>query len=418
MDITQTLKKLTNSMLAVYRNVSTIINDVDTPIKTNQEDLIALVEAIENVKCIISKKKSSLKSPVLNNLNDDLKYINEKIQAQYSSLNYKENHNLPEYDYQGIPPFSTTHPKLEESKVDTINDPRNLFKEFGYDKAVEKLGDLELIDNESNLFGEKNSKHTNESESPCADPSIQFLNNIVNFKSYGQLQGISKTLLDFIAENKVVVKDGKILNVGQEDQIMDEEKEPSVNSPPVEEPALGGSLINDAKEELDVFGLESNQGDNIINPNDEDIHMVDNKEMSPTDRIKEEPDEIDEMFIGINDKNQSEEDLDGFGSLNGEDPFNDNMKGPSNNVYKNYNQMNYSCDMFESERPFETLINPIDVSMGRQRFNPRYMEKMRNHLKSTLKSLIQEKKAERAQQDDIITKYNSLLAQNNILRKL
>lgn len=96
---------------------------------------------------IISKKKEQLRSPLLAAIEDEIKTVSKRLNSYSTSLNYKENHNLPEFDYQGIQPFSLENlgRKLEESKVGSLgindrNEPdHTAFKEFNYSKAVDKL---------------------------------------------------------------------------------------------------------------------------------------------------------------------------------------------------------------------------------------------------------------------------------------
>lgn len=76
--------------------------------------------------------------------------------------------------------------KQEESKVGNMrmNNSSDLHNsQFGqfnrisnYSKAVEQLGDLNLAENESNLFGDENSAKTdNKSEKESIDEGIDFL---------------------------------------------------------------------------------------------------------------------------------------------------------------------------------------------------------------------------------------------------
>lgn len=130
------------------------------------------------------------------------------------------NHNLPDYDYQGIRPFSNDREppsKQEESKVGNMrmsssNDIHNSqFAQFNrisnYSKAVEQLGDLNLVENESNLFGDENSAKTDhKSEEENIDEGIEFLKKLVQLKDNPSSKKNSENLFAMISQNKVTVK--------------------------------------------------------------------------------------------------------------------------------------------------------------------------------------------------------------------
>lgn len=202
MDVTVTLKNLSNCMLKIYENVQKIISQqgkkdslkmsdsIDGLTKTNEEDLIGLVEAIENVKLIINKKKESLKCPLLkgfSNTNDQIKEDRRDLNNGSTSAVYWEHHNLPEFGYQGVEPFShdvdgtdREEEKVEDKKGDNFmldfKDKLNPFQNISnYSKAVEKLEEMDLGDNESNLFSDKNSRQSNEMPLISTNKAIEFL---------------------------------------------------------------------------------------------------------------------------------------------------------------------------------------------------------------------------------------------------
>ena len=77
MDITNILTKLTLNMKKIYKNVNKIVNVQDWMAKTNEEDLILLVEAIEELKIVIIKKKDQLKCPLFQGILDNVKQVSE-----------------------------------------------------------------------------------------------------------------------------------------------------------------------------------------------------------------------------------------------------------------------------------------------------------------------------------------------------
>ena len=191
MDCTVTLKKLSVCMLKIYQNVDQIINQHDNLAKTNEEDLIGLVEAIENVKLIINKKKEALKWSILQEYQHDSepipvknvdpransetnqKIVSDKLNSQTSSVKYRPNNNLNEFGFPDVSPFGNegleaqeiSRSKMEDKKGDSftmgIKEKNNQFPHISnYSKAVDKLTDLEMEDNENNLFSEENSKVT------------------------------------------------------------------------------------------------------------------------------------------------------------------------------------------------------------------------------------------------------------------
>lgn len=148
MDITKILTKLTDNMQKIYINVNKIVNEQDHMVKTNEEDLIFLVEAIEELKIVINKKKEQLKCPLFKDIKDNIKEVSEKLQNSGipSSISYKINHNLPENSYGGVKPFEIKPSReLEENKVGNIIDPMMNIKEESkpfindYPKNIEGL---------------------------------------------------------------------------------------------------------------------------------------------------------------------------------------------------------------------------------------------------------------------------------------
>lgn len=73
-DISKTLKNLSGWLQKIYENVYSINNDNDPLVKSNEEDLIGLVESIENIKTIITKKKEVIKSQLLEEVNNGTIY--------------------------------------------------------------------------------------------------------------------------------------------------------------------------------------------------------------------------------------------------------------------------------------------------------------------------------------------------------
>jgi hypothetical protein len=189
-------------MLKIYENVQKIISQqhkkdslkisdsIDGLTKTNEEDLIGLVEAIENVKLIINKKKESLKCSLLrgfNSSNIQIKEDRRDLNNGSTSAVYWEHHNLPEFGYQGIEPFShdldgidKEEEKVEDKKGDNFmldfKDKLNPFRNINnYSKAADKLDEMDLGDNESNLFSDKNSRHSKEIPLISTNKAIEFL---------------------------------------------------------------------------------------------------------------------------------------------------------------------------------------------------------------------------------------------------
>ena len=429
MDITKTLKKLSSCMLRIYENVNSIVNENDVMAKTNEEDLIGLVEAIENVKLIISKKKEVLRCPLLTEIEDETKAVNQRISGVPTSTNYRENHSLPEYDYQGVQPFTLdgpSKPNIEDSKVDSLGmndrDDQNQqnFKDFNninnYSKAVEKLGDLDIGENGSVLFGEKNSKQTDESDIPSGNKNIDFLNKLVKFKRQNASGFGGNNLISLIAKNKVLVRKGKIYKVGDDEIMQEEEKEQSQqnNSPQGSKNPLGESILGG--EDSVGLNLESNDmRNNEVNNRNEDMPMEEEeevKEVPEKDIKQEEPDVYDNLFMAIN-RNGDQDSSEGFDPFNEPDvdhPFNNNMRAvEENNAYKPYNPL-YSCDIFESERPGAESYHPLDDAVLKSKANQKYLSKMKKRFKSTLRNLIKEKKKEKERQDLLIAKYNNFLS--------
>ena len=117
---------------------------------------------------------------------------------------------------------------------------------------------------------------------------------------------------------------------------------------------------------------------------------------------EEQPDEYDKIFLGVGDKGDDCGGLDDFS--NSEFGFpSANNKNDNNEQF----QFGFNVDLFESERPMESLRDPADE--GGQN-NKAYMAKMKDKLKSTLKELIEEKKKEKKAQFKIIQKYNDFIA--------
>lgn len=86
-------------------------------------------------------------------------------------------------------------------------------------------------------------------------------------------------------------------------------------------------------------------------------------------------------------------------------------KEDDDGLYKPGNILNYSCDIFDSERPLTDMFNqPIDDQMTSKRANQKYLNKMKSKLKDTLKTLISEKKKEKEKQDKLIAKYNDFIS--------
>ena len=79
MDITKILIKLTDNLQKIYKNVDKIVNEQDGNTKTNEEDLILLVESIEELKIVINKKKEQLKCPLFEGIVNNIKEVAEKL---------------------------------------------------------------------------------------------------------------------------------------------------------------------------------------------------------------------------------------------------------------------------------------------------------------------------------------------------
>ena len=76
------MKSLSGNLQKIYENVYTINNENDPLIKSNEEDLIGLVESIENIKTIITKKKETIKSQLLSEVDNG----NSLLSLQYKLI--------------------------------------------------------------------------------------------------------------------------------------------------------------------------------------------------------------------------------------------------------------------------------------------------------------------------------------------
>ena len=248
-------------MLNIYKNVKTIVHEADPLSKSNEEDLIGIVEAIENIKVIISKKKESVKIPFLKQIKNDVEALNKRLNLKTSSKNYRENHNLPEYNYQNIQPFTLQNDenkRIEENKVGDVDmQPSDyLFQKIkqpisNYSKAVDQLDKLEMGDNDSNLFGANQSRASDlGGVNSSVKTSHNFLNLLLNYINSDSGSAESDTLFSMISEFKVKLKNGKIYNAN-DDQIMD--------GSPIHDERSKSSDKDQSKLSLHIRSIEDNE---------------------------------------------------------------------------------------------------------------------------------------------------------------
>ena len=261
MDITKILIKLTDNLQKIYKNVDKIVNEQDGNTKTNEEDLILLVESIEELKIVINKKKEQLKCPLFEGIVNNIKEVAEKLNNHvkwvrlffnnYSfptSNSYKLNHNLADTgNYGGMKPFqieSKTSLKVEESKVGQIMNPMMGIKQEESKPYINHFGkNMAGIDQE-NLFNNDDHFQSNRDNSPFNNffddaheqpkevidgssrtQNIQFLKNLWKYKKSEVEKSNVNGILALISQSKVLIKEGKISGMGQDQEMADVQEE-------------------------------------------------------------------------------------------------------------------------------------------------------------------------------------------------
>lgn len=406
---------------------------------------------------ILSKKKESIKIPLLKHIQNDIDKVNERLNAKLTSSNYRENHSLPEYNYQGIMPFSfdtDEDKKVEESKVGDVNMQTNfMFPNLrqhnisNYSRAVDQLDNLDLGDNDSNLFNDNNSRESSPNigaNNTGTKAPHNFLNMIMSYIQNDSSKLTPTTLMNQIALNKISIKNGKVWSEDSNQkslEIFDQNQdvpmmEEQIESVQHQESAIQTSAVNMKNEFCqDSMMMEDNENMLNLESHDSNRHKILNEnhlsidnDVKPQSFQKDlkiggqrqsdlyenkELNDYDMLMIGVMGDN---EDGDEEGSYNKnigfEDPnsFNGDFRVPIEDtaLAKNFvnNTMNLSNEIFESADNFANLIqNPTIDNRNDRKIDSKYLEKLRNNLKSTLKGLIESKNRQKERQEVAIKKY-------------
>ena len=282
-----------------------------------------------------------------------------------------------------------------------------------YSKAVEQLGDLNLAENESNLFGDENSDKTDHSDDLNLTEGIDFLKKLAQLKHNSANTKSSESLFSMIAHNKVVIKKDKIVKADEINEIEDVEmkndeeikdqfpnnKSPTQSKPPL----LNDSLLVGDDLEL-VLENDLNKLNNTIQK-DKNMNIEDEVESHHSDLPNNNMggfDKYESIFIGIEQKKSKSNSLIDFDIPDPNGQFNYN----NNNNIDPFNRMiPYSYDFLESEKPQTLLFQNNDMEINMRKGNKNYLAKMKKTLKDTLKKIIEDKKKERATQNQLIPQY-------------
>jgi len=203
--------------------------------------------------------------------------------------------------------------------------------------------------------------------------------------------------MSMIAQNKVQVKNGKILKAGQDEEMKEENE--------VSEGHNSHMLMKQDSLLVPVTNSDFILNQNLMEgeDNDKEMNIEAEKGIGEPNHNDKEQDIYDSIFETVGKKDYD------LGSFGEDDPFDSGLKEdmPVGGFDQSMHLSNGICD---SKQPMtRNYINPMDDLHSSPHPNKRYFMKMKDTLKLTLRTLIETKKKEKAQQEEIIGRHDNYM---------